>query len=151
MAVASIRGFQNATLRRLADELIAVAPQLSNDFDKKFAEYKERCKYIGYRRDKELAHADFGALLARHEHHQGPAMFGPSRNEIELALKSLRDFMRFVESSFGEAEMAYEAFISRGGADSMLSVLKQGIRYGQLQAEKVIPNDDTRSSDLFGV
>ena len=147
---ASSGKWENATLERLLHELVPVAPpSLTSNLERILATYQDRCKHIRYRRDKELAHSDLGALLLSHGHAEGPAIPGPSRHDIEQALEALRDFMNAIDMHFRNTEVAYERFISRSNADEMVFVLKQGLRYKQLQKEGTIGWDDMRQFDRF--
>jgi hypothetical protein len=120
-------GKKNATLESLSSEIAMLSiPQLAG----RLQDYRDRCDKITLRRNKELAHADLGALLRRNGFAGGTAIPGPSRQEIEEALKALREFMNAVEGYFNDPPMDYETFASPGDGDSLVEILKQGLAYG---------------------
>jgi hypothetical protein len=141
---------ENATLERLLREVEAVAPSSLRDIlETKLTEYCSRCKYIRLRRNKELAHADLGALLIKMGHVQGPSLPSPSRGEIEEALKTLSEFMNAIEEHFTGSPTAYEHFVPGEDGDAMVWILKQGLRYDELWRNRVIAWDDMRRFDQF--
>jgi hypothetical protein len=139
-------GRANATLDRLLNEIAALnIPQLTGDILKCFQRYRACCQSIQVRRNKELAHADLGALLKRYGSPAGSVPIpGPSRQEIEDALASLREFMNAIDVRFTGSAMAYEHFRSLNDGESLVWVLKQGVRYGELSEAGELPFDDLK-------
>ena len=139
---AKTRGRSNATLRRLLDEITELnKPLLTDELSQRLADYEASCMKIKTRRNKQIAHYDHATLLLQYA--SGPSdPLGPSRQEIENALAALRDFMNSVESSITSSETAYQHFISKADGEALISVLKQGLRYRQLQIAGSIPWDD---------
>lgn len=91
-------------------------------------EFRQCWKDIKILRDKTLAHSDKAARLKESE-----LIPGPSRAEIEDALKSLRSFMQAVDNEIsGDEEIVYDYIISSNDGESLLSVLKQGLKYQEL-------------------
>lgn len=113
----------------------------------KLTQYRDRCKAIQWRRNKQLAHADLATLLHQHGAATGVPLSSPSRQEIEYALEALRDFMRTIEDYFGETPVAYTMFVSRDDGDALVSVLKQGLRYEELSRNQVLPFNDLANFD----
>jgi hypothetical protein len=144
-------GKQNATLDRLLKEITALTiPQRLNDeLNGHLQRYRDRCRDIKVRRHKELAHADLGSLLRRYGSAAGAPIPGPSRQEIEDALASLREFMNAIDSHFTNSHMAYENFISRNDGESLVGILKQGLRYGELRRAQVLPHDDLKKLSRY--
>jgi hypothetical protein len=67
-------------------------------------------------------------------------------NEVEEALRALRDFMNAIASAFGEAATAYERFISRDDGEDLVLLLRMAHRYRQLQDMEHTPWDDIRGA-----
>ena len=141
---ATTRGRANATLQRLVDEIIVLnAPLLADKLRQLLAEYRVSCEKIKMRRNKQIAHYDHATLLLQYG--GGPSdPLGPSRQEIEGALRALREFMTSADSYLTSSETAYQHFISNSDGESLMSVLQQGLRYRQLQVAGTIPWDDLR-------
>ena len=144
-------GKGNATLERLLNEIVALnISQLTDDLIRRFQKYRDCCHNIKLRRNKELAHADLGALLQRYGSAAGPAPIpGPSRQEIEDALAALREFMNAIDVHFTGSPMAYEHFISRNDGESLVWALKQGVRYGELIQAQELPFDDLKTLSCY--
>lgn len=134
-------GKKNATLERLSNEIaMPPIPQLTGCLQ----DYRDRCDKITLRRNKELAHADLGALLRRNGFAGGTPIPGPSRQEIEEALKALREFMNAVEGYFNDPPMDYEIFASPDDGDSLVEILKQGLAYRELWKAGKLPFEDLK-------
>lgn len=116
---------------------------------KHLADYRDRCGQVKTRRIRELAHADFGTFLQQHGNAKGLQIPGPSRQEIEDALEALRKFMDAIEVHFNSSPMAYEHFTSRRDGNSLVWILKQGLRYQELREAQVIPFDDLKNFDRY--
>jgi AbiU2 len=57
-------GKDNATLERLLKEIAALdVPQLTDELSRRLQTYRDCCQNVKVRRNKQLAHADLGALL----------------------------------------------------------------------------------------
>ena len=76
---------------------------------------------------------------------RGTQISGPSRQEIEDALGALRQLMIPVDAHFTGSETAYELFISRDDGDSLVLILKQGLRYQELTKTEQIPITDLKN------
>lgn len=70
----------------------------------------------------------------------------PSREEIENALKALRNFMNCIAQHFGSAPTGYEYTALDNDGDSLITTLKKGLRYDDLVKERRIPFDDLSCS-----
>jgi len=116
---------------------------------KHLADYRDRCRLVETRRNRELAHADFGTFLQQHGNAKGLQIPGPSRQEIEDALEALRKFMDAIEVHFNSSPMAYEHFTSGHDGNSLVWILKQGLRYQELREAQVIPFDDLKNFDRY--
>ena len=67
---------------------------------------------------------------------------GISRDMVEDALASLRDFMNKIEKHYFDTEMAYEHFIMSNDGNALLAVVRNGLRYADLVKDGTIPVDD---------
>jgi hypothetical protein len=143
---AETMGKKSATLQRLLDEITALnIPQLTVELTRQLEVYTDRCRGIKKRRNKELAHADLATLLQKYGYAKGTQIQGPSRQEIEDALAALRQFMISIDVHFTGIETAYEHFISRDDGDSLVLILKQGLRYQELTKTEQIPITDLKN------
>jgi hypothetical protein len=141
-------GNENATLERLSNEIAALpnGPLTAN----LLIEYRKRCQAITERRHKQLAHSDLRTFLQQHGHQMGIEVTGPSRQEIEGALEALRSFMNIIHVHFTGSPGADENFIL-GDNDSLVSILKRGLRYDELAENHLIPFDDIQDFDRIHV
>jgi len=77
------------------------------------------------RRHKTLAHSDHDNLLSQYGLNAAATPLpGPSRQEIEEALLSLREFMNLIGQYFGRGITVYDLKFQYGDAETMLSILK---------------------------
>lgn len=104
--------------------------------------FDDACKNLRHRRNKWIAHFDLGTMLDS----KVKPLEGPSRAEIEAALKALRDVMNCVELHFTESQTIYEHFVMNNDGEYLISTLKQGLRYRELVKQKVIAHDDLRKN-----
>ena len=116
--------------------------ELSESLRASLSKYRACCEKITRRRNKDIAHFDLSIQLGD----KATELPGPSRQEIEIALAELRRFMNLVWVHFDNTQMVYERFSLHGDANQLLSVLKEGLRYEQLQELGTIPNEDILSS-----
>lgn len=100
------------------------------------------CQKIRYRRNKWIAHFDMATMLNR----AVAPLEGPSRAEIEEALRGLREAMNCVATHYTETSTAYEYFTLTADGDSLISTLMQGLRYEELVQRREIPHDDLRKN-----
>ncbi|MGA2327315.1 MAG: hypothetical protein ABSH05_13615 [Bryobacteraceae bacterium] len=144
---------ENAALERLLKEIAALnIPQFPDELATLLQNYRDRCKDIKVRRDKELAHADLGALLQRYGSAAGrTTILGPSRQEIERALAALREFMNAINIHFIGCPMNYEEFILDNACDgeSLVGILKQGLRYDELRKAQELPFEDLKKLSCY--
>ncbi len=99
-----------------------------------------QCKVFRIRRHKELAHLDLPTALKQ----LAKPLPGVSRQMIEDALQSVRDFMNAIEAHYNDSEWGYEHFILNDGAEALLATLRFGLRYEELVQERALPYDDWR-------
>lgn len=139
-------GRQNLTLESLVKDVSQLdAATLSKELDGMLVDYRQLCRKVINRRNKQLAHFDLGTLMDA----KSTPIPGPSRQEIEDALQALRVFMNAVQRKFTHAETAYAEFVLTTDGNLLLSVLKQGLRYQELAAAGVVDWDDLRQHSKY--
>ncbi len=110
-------------------------------------EYRNRCKSILHRRHKDLAHFDLSVQLGN----KAEVLPGPSRQEIEDALKALRQFMNLLFAHYKDTQMGYEHFSLHTDGNTLLYQLQRAHRYEQLEELGTIPFDDITKSSYFSI
>ena len=141
-------GRDNATLEALIvllEEHCADAPiaPLRDSLIK----YCNCCKDIRHRRHKDIAHFDLPIQLGD----KAEALPGPSRQEIEDAMKALRQFMNILFNHYENTQMAYEHFSLHNDGDTLIYQLKRAHRYEQMVELNTISDDDISNSPYFSV
>jgi hypothetical protein len=145
---ASTFGRQNLTLESLVEDVHQINAKLGTDLEGSLATYRQICGKVKHRHNKQLAHYDLATLMTA----RSTPTPGPSRQEIEDALGELRNFMNALQRPFTDAVTAYSEFVLTTDGDQLLSVLKQGLRYGELVDSSAVHWDDLRqNSKYFGV
>ncbi len=133
--------FENLTLRTLSEKVIATGALVA-ELPLLIGAYDSACVKIKERRNKRIAHFDLNTMLKKSE----ASLPGPSRAEIESALDALRKFMNCISLHFTGNNVAYEEVILNSDGDSLISVLKKGLRYRELVRAGEITHDDLRKS-----
>jgi hypothetical protein len=109
-------------------------------------EFLTKCAPFRVWRNKTLAHSDLDTALQREANPLPPT----SRQMIHEALETLRKYMNDIEGHYDDSETGYEHFIMRASdGDSLVHLLKAGLRYNELVSEEVISWDDDRQSEWF--
>lgn len=110
----------SATLRGLLDDL------------------HEKCHAIRLHRNKRLSHLDLATAM------QSSSNVLPdiSRKNIEEALEVARNYMNTIEMHYNDFETGYEHFIMHTDGNELVSILKYGLRYQDLQREGKISWSD---------
>ena len=143
---ASTAGKKNLTLESLLNDLRQLNyPALYEELEGVLSKFKEMCKKVRHRRNKQLAHSDLKTLMSTGSN----PIPGASREEIEDALLKLRAFMNALLRQFADATTAYEEIVLTWDGDVLLSVLKQGLRYHELVKAGTVPWDDLRSHSKY--
>lgn len=99
-----------------------------------------QCQVFRVRRHKTLAHLDLPTALKQ----LPQPLPGVSRQMIEDALKSVREYMNAFEAHYNNSEWGYEHFVLNHGAGSLLATLRAGLRYEELVQQRALPFDDWR-------
>ena len=131
----STSGKQNLTLECLLNDLAELGDTtFYKEVARMLGEYRQRCKKVIHRRNKQLAHFDLATLMTA----KSAPIPGPSRQEIEDALLALRIFMNALQRKFARTETAYRDILLTTDGDQLLLVLEHGLRYQHLEAAKAI-------------
>lgn len=140
----------NLTLERFLQVVSAICrPQLSAKLTQLVAEYRTACQKVTERRNKDIAHFDYKIHVKPER--KAEILPGPSRREIDAALCALRQFMRAVCEHFGHTYMVYEAFSPLGGANQLLHLMKEGLRYEEHVEAGTIDKIDISKSPYFEI
>lgn len=99
-----------------------------------------QCTLFRERRNKKLAHFDLTTSLNL----AAVPLPGVSRQMIEEALKSVRDYLNAIEAHYNDSEIGYEHFLTSSGAEALVATLKAGLRYEELVQANAISWDDWR-------
>lgn len=83
--------------------------------------YNDACLQVTHRRNKYLAHFDRTTMLSEHV----TPLEGPSRAEIENALKKLRELMNCVETHYTGCPMKYEWSERTSDVSKMMQTFNQ--------------------------
>lgn len=96
-------------------------------------------------RNRRIAHADLMTALKI----DPDPLPGISREIVETALKSIRDFMDEFESWFCESEMVYEHFVMDADGESLVWQLKRAADYRDGRADGTIHRDRLLKSRYY--
>ena len=99
-----------------------------------------QCKVFRIRRHKTLAHLDLPTALKQ----LPQPLPGVSRQMIEDALRSVRDYMNAIEAHYNDSQVGYEHFILNDGVNALLTMLRNGLRYEELVQNRTLPCGDWR-------
>ena len=104
----------------------------------------------GARRNKDIAHFDHATQIEGLRKAVG-LLPGPSRQEIDLALVALRNFMERVFRHFEGKIIDYNAFSFHDGTPQLLQLLKRGTRYDELVDAGAIDPADLAERPYFAI
>lgn len=99
-----------------------------------------QCQVFRVRRHKTLAHLDLPTAMKQ----LPQPLPGVSRQMIEDALETVRDYMNAIEANYNDSEWGYAHFILNHGSAALLATLRAGLRYEELVQERTLPFDDWR-------
>jgi hypothetical protein len=141
--------FDNMSLAKLAEEIEQIDPSPgveAKGFHQKLivclADFADKSKLVRDRRNKFLAHLDYDVALDL----RPKSLEGPTRSEIDEALKSVTNFMWTVEGYFGEAITVYHGVATVHDGNDVVNLLKRAQRYFELVKAERIERDDWRES-----
>jgi hypothetical protein len=135
----------NMTLHKLAAEIGAVYQEPLDLPVKHFlaaltselATFAMTSEKVRERRNKYLAHSDYDHALGKHP----VPILTPTRAEIDGALATLRSALHLVTTHFGEIPTAYQAVNAEGTGESLVGMIKAGMRYYELLDEGTLDGD----------
>jgi hypothetical protein len=104
--------------------------------------FREQCRPFAPHRHKRIAHRDLRISL----NSDAEPLPGISRQMIDDALASVRDYMNTVEGHFCNSKTAYDYFGMIGDADALISHLAEGLRYEELRRSGSLRFDDMNKS-----
>lgn len=131
----------NLTLRRLQAKLEDSGDAtVAIELEPLLKAFEDSCAKLRQRRNKWIAHNDLATKLAA----RATPLSGPSRTEIEDALRTLRAVMNHVELHYTSSQTGYEHFVMNQDGEHLLASLARGRRYRVLVSEGTIPVDDFR-------
>lgn len=119
--------------------------QLATPLTCTLREAHEYCTPFRKWRNKRLAHLDLSSNMKSSSN----ILPGISRKMIEEALECVRRYMNQIEVFYHDNEIAYEDFIMSRDGDSLVQMLKYGLRYQELLREEVLEYDDWRRGKWF--
>lgn len=141
-----IAGNETLTLNTLMNELKELKPSLDAMFlaraQSLLSTYSEKCGNIIKLRNRWLAHLDYRTVLNIHPE----LLKGTTHQEIEEILGALRAFMHHIESRFEDHETAFDHYVSVSDGESLICILKRGLRYQQLEYEQKLDWNDLMQS-----
>lgn len=141
-AITRIKGvaFENLTLSNLC-QLVTASGALADELPGLLAAYAAACAKARDRRNKRIAHFDLETMLK-----PKASLHWPSRAEIETALEALRNIMNRVALHYTGSQTAYDLIVLDSDGDSLIGMLKRGLRYREMVRDGVVPHDDLRAS-----
>lgn len=98
----------------------------------------DQCQVFRIRRHKILAHLDLSTAMKQ----LSQPLPSVSRQMIENALETIRDYMNAIEAHYNDSEWGYDDFILNHGSEALLATLRAGLRYEELVQEGALPFDD---------
>lgn len=129
---------KSLTLRALMSEVNRRACiELKTTLARVHSDYLIACEKIVDRRNKRLAHFELRTFLNKNS----AAMLDASRQEIEDALAALREFMNAIQRDLEDCETSYRTSTLIGNGESLLRILRWGMRYRELRQSSVIDDD----------
>lgn len=141
-AITHIKGvvLENLTLSNLC-QLVTTSGALVAELPPLLAAYDTACAKARDRRNKRIAHFDLETMLK-----PKASLHGPSRAEIEAALEALRNLMNRVSLHYTGSQTAYNHIVLDSDGDSLIGILKRGLRYRDMVRDGAVPQDDLRAS-----
>lgn len=131
---------ENLTLENLCQSVIATGA-LQAKLPSLLSAYNAACADVRDRRNKRIAHFDLHTMLG-----SNVSISGPSRAEVEAALAALRGIMNCICLHFTNSQTGYEHIMLDSDGDSLIALLRRGLRYQDLVIDGAISPDDLRSS-----
>jgi len=127
----------NATLERLVGLIAAEEDQPFHlTVSRLLAALRALVAPLKEYRHKRLAHADLEVAMGR------AIIAGPSRDTIDRALTLIAELLNAVAHHYRDTTILFEHFVTPGGPDDLVGLLKAGLRYQALLLRDVIPYDD---------
>jgi hypothetical protein len=129
---------ENLSLKQLQQRVEVSEPHLAASLERLLKDLDDKCEDIREWRNKRLAHSD----LITEMRNGASSLPGISRQMIEEALKLVREYMNMIENHYHNNTVAYDIFLMNKDADTLVSILIDGLHYKEFQQEKKITWDD---------
>jgi len=120
--------------------------ELHSKLKKILSNYRKKCEAFKKHRNKRIAHFDFETIRRKSK-----SLPGVSRRTIESTLEELRNFMNEINSYYTDSETGYEHSLMLNNGDTLVEVLKRGLRYEELWREGKIDIMDLQKSKYYEV
>jgi|SRR3989339_1566052 len=116
---------------------------LSADLRKLLDELHNKCQSFRHWRNKRLAHLDLTTAMK--------SSFNPlpriSIQMIQEALELTREYMNTIQRHYMDSETGYDLFFMRSDGEALISILKFGLRYLEMEREGTISWDEWNKSE----
>lgn len=139
---------ENLSLEQLQARLEANGdPTFAAENRKTLDLLQKQCEVFRQWRNKKLAHLDLATAMKSSPN----PIPGVSRQMIEDALKTLRDYLNAIEAFYNDSEMGYEDSLMSSDGEALVAVLRAGLRYEELVKDGKVPYDDWQKGDWHDV
>jgi hypothetical protein len=137
--------YENLSLEQLQERVEKLGQAgLQSTLRQILVELKQKCQPFRIWRNKRLAHLDLTTAMQS----TLDPLPGVSPQMIEEALELVRRYLNAIQAHYGDGETGYEHFImTASDGEALVSMLKHGLRYGQLVEQRKIGFDDWEKSN----
>lgn len=140
--------FENLSLWQLQTRLeIHGDAKLAAEAKQILGSLMNQCAPFRERRNKRLAHSDLLTSLIS----GATPLPGVTRQMIEDALSSVREYLNIIDAHYNASETLYESFNLSTNGNALIAVLKNGLRYQELVSNGTIPREDWFEGKWRGV
>lgn len=98
----------------------------------------DQCSPFREWRNKHLAHLDLQTAMKT----SPTPLPGVSREMIDNALSTLRDYLNAIEQHYDNSECEYQNVVMSDDGDALIETIRDGLRYEELVQEGSISHDD---------
>lgn len=141
---ASSGKFDNLSLEQLQARVEAKGQQkLAVQLRQLLDDLQSKSKPFRAWRNKQLAHLDLKTAMKSSLN----PLPGISRQMIEEALSSVRDYMNEIEGHYHDSTFGYEHFMMLTDGEALVAKLKYGLRYEELLQARALPVGDWREGN----
>jgi len=130
-SVPGSRGKSNLTVQRIAPFIMDV--QLRADVESLVSAAVEAAAFAKGWRDRHIAHRDLDLSLGR----MATPLPKATKEKVDIALESIAVVLNRLDLHFLDATMAYDFVNPIGGCESLLFVLRDGLRREELRGKQL--------------